>query len=313
MPGGLTFFAPAVASLDAANPEHRVALGYALTFQSFHLSRNEEAKECARRSLELLLLSGDRQGIMLAKFSLGQYLWIQGDLSQARMLLNESLALSREHPEPLYTGVILNLLALIEREFGTFPQVKGFFEEAIAEVESLNDLEYLAMLKHEYGVYLSRHGFAEEGERFVQEGLKRIRKGNAPLLESIILANLAFVTYMLGKYDEAEALALEARTLAEKLHMKYMVAFALTRLARVALARGNYLKAQHHLQESLRATWETRHLVFLLETLVLLSELAIAQGDAIVAAGLLHQPLGFEQPFAQAQRGYGFVEHAPLL
>ena len=32
-------------------------------------------------------------------------------------------------------------------------------------------------------------------------------------------------------------------------------------------------------------------------------------GDAVIAAGLLHQPLGFEQPFAKAQGRGRFVQH----
>ena len=32
-------------------------------------------------------------------------------------------------------------------------------------------------------------------------------------------------------------------------------------------------------------------------------------GDAVIAAGLFHQPLGIEQPFAKAQRGGRFVQH----
>ena len=295
IPEGVTFFAQAAAGLDATNPAHHAALGYALALQGFHLlllGRDDESYACARRALELLQPLGDTQGIMRAQFILGLQLWMSGEASRARALLEESHILSREHPESLHTGIILYFRAIFEWEFRTLPQVRQFFEAAIAEVEALNDPNILAMLKNEYGLYLAWHDFLDEGERLVREGLKPLRETNAPGLEAGILANLALVVYKLGKYDEAEALARDALASAERLYGKQGAVLALIRLSRIALARENYPVAQHYLKEALQTGWALQNLMHGLEILFRLSELDVKQGNAVEAAerlGLVQQ------------------------
>lgn len=303
---GEQFYARLVAALDASNPRRQIPLGYVLIMQSQSLevlSRLEEARACAERALELLLPTGDTQGIMRAQFSLGLSLWGLGELAQARGLLRQGLVLSREHPEYHFTGYFLYILVLIEREFATFEQVKQFFEEAIAEVKRLGLLNTLAMLEHDCGAYLFQHGFVEEGARRAWEGFELLREVYDPRLECYALLNVAVIEFKLGDYDKAEALALEALDVAETLSMKDRKALAFTCLARVALARGQHLKAQQHLKEGLQAGRPLKQTV-VLHALIFSAELAMAQSKAIEAAVRLG--------VVQRQSGY-LKEHAVEL
>jgi predicted ATPase/DNA-binding SARP family transcriptional activator len=296
---GERFFAQTAAALDASNPRHQLVLGYALLMrggQLMGLTRIEEAAACVRRGLDLLWPFDDAKGKVVGLYTLGVASWILGDFQQARALLEEGLVLSRAHPEFNFTGYLLFYRASVEREFGTFPQVRQFFHEALAEVEPLGDLAALAMLKHEYGVYLSQYGCAEEGEGYVREGLELIRKVHEPAFESNILVNLALVCCRLGRFDEAESLALEVQGKATKFSMRDMLAKALERLGRVALARGLHSDAQRHLKESLRVAWVWTHQFSVLDALIRLAELFIMRGDVIRASewlGLVRHQRGY--------------------
>ena len=296
---GERFFAQTTAALDASNPKHQLVLGYALLLrggQLMGLTRTEEAAACVQRGLELIRPFGDAKGAVFGLYTLGVALWILGDFKQARALLEEGLLLSRAHPEFNFTGYLLFYRASVEREFGTFPQVRQHFHEALTEVEQLGDLAALAMLKHEYGVYLSQYGCIQEGERYVRAGLELIRKVHDPAFEANILVNLALVCCRLGRYDEAEALALEVQRKATNFSMRDMLAKAWERLGRVALARGLYPEAQRYLKESLQVAWVWSHHFSVLDALIRLSELYVVKGDAVRATqwlGLVRQQRGY--------------------
>jgi tetratricopeptide (TPR) repeat protein len=93
--------------------------------------------------------------------------------------------------------------------------------------------------------------------------------------------------FKLGDFDRAETLLHEALAIANKWKLRWLQAYVLSNLAKVATAKGDYAGAERHLARSLRIGLDIKHSFSLAAALVSLAELRIAQGEPLEAAGWL--------------------------
>jgi DNA-binding SARP family transcriptional activator len=272
----IAMFRQAVASLDESNSEHHAALGYALTQQCSHeYFLDHDPKEIAQRGLALLEPLKEYPGMVIGYATLGSFALECGSHTEAKEIFIEALKLARIHARPIDIGYILNGLALIEMELGSFPEVCAIMALTLKELRELDDRGILGFGLRNFGSYLIDNDRLDEGEKLLLESLEVIRETAIVPLNP--LTGLAILAYKRGDFERAETLAQEAYKIALKIDRDGFKAELLTVLGRVKLAQGHLDEAQQLLVKSLQVAWSTKLPPEIAHTLLCLVELSLAK------------------------------------
>ncbi len=99
---------------------------------AFVQSDYERAVALSERSLALYRQLGDRRGIALSLYPLGNVAWSRGNMTLARELKEEALALHKELGDRGYIALSLFSLGLLESSIGAYEKARSLFEESLA-------------------------------------------------------------------------------------------------------------------------------------------------------------------------------------
>ncbi len=173
IPEGEALFAQAVAALQDESFNHRAALGYVLVQQAAFWSSTQRrgTRRVLERGLALLRPLEEASGVMRGLALLGWAAYFSGNVEEAAALFREGRALAQQH-DPRAVGEFSTGLVMAEQA-GSFEQAKRAFEETLAELQHLGDLEHTVFLKQQFGVYLALNAHAEEGEKLLLETLQK--------------------------------------------------------------------------------------------------------------------------------------------
>ncbi|HEY6103466.1 MAG TPA: tetratricopeptide repeat protein [bacterium] len=170
-----------------------------------------EAEEAYRSVIELYREIDDGMGLARTTTWLGRAILQTGRLAEAIPILEEGLALSREH------------------------------HERISEASALMGLAIAAHLQ----------GRGDESETLHKEVLKLLRGSGSRLDEAATRRHLAMVLLRHGKPDEAEEQVRKAQTLRREHGLKPESAQLLRTLAEITLAKGELLAAADYAERAL--------------------------------------------------------------
>ncbi|MGH8285001.1 MAG: protein kinase domain-containing protein [Steroidobacteraceae bacterium] len=131
----------------------------------------DNAAVYARQAIELYRKTDNREGLMLAGQTTGLLGLARGDWRSAEKALLEVLRLSREFKDPLAEAVALGYLGRVAQFQGRFGAAHGFYRDALAVLEPLED----AHARAEFTLYQAALSFDigmdEEGAR----GLEKVK------------------------------------------------------------------------------------------------------------------------------------------
>jgi DNA replication protein DnaC len=277
---GADLFRRAVAVLDENNPDHHVALGYAIIYQLRYeggLPGSSDPTEKIRRGLTLLEPHKEYPGILMAHDALGSFAVEQGDFAKSKENNSIALELARKYGNHLELGWCLSHLMHIERNMGSFSEVSALMRDTLIELRELGNLYALGWGLTYFGSYLVYNDKLAEGEELLRESLTMLRTVDSEATGPY--TDLARLAYKRGDFDEVERYIREAYDEAVKYYYEFMKATALAIWGRVKLAQGHVQEAERLMLESLRLGHSENMPVALSHTLLVLAELSVVKGN----------------------------------
>jgi predicted ATPase/DNA-binding CsgD family transcriptional regulator len=244
--------------------------------------------------------------------------FVQGDLDQAKLLGEESLALFREIKDISILMQCLNLLADVATQRGNFPAARSLLEEAVALPRELSDKQYLVnspfysaeVLFREYaqarallaevfflqGEYARARASSEEHlERQREQGNKRDVANDL-----LFLAEILFVSQ--GDAATLRSLLEEGFALAGEVGDKATIALSYWLSGLVALSQGDALTAHALAEASLMLCREIGDRHGMIHSLSLLAQVTATQGDSVAARAF------YEESLAKVKEG-DYMDH----
>ncbi len=239
--------------------------------QALAISREIENPFCETRSLN----------------GLGHIKLQRGDFEAASLCYEQALAIRRElsnHDDMAHSFVFL---ANVKGAQGDWEAARFLYEQALAirreigspmgETSSLRDLAHLACTQNNWGAAVLLH----EQARAIHH---RLGDQNRELYDLLCLGTLAG---LLRDWEKARLLLKEALTVSRETGSVEMEALCLNRLAEAARSQGALTEARALLVQSLTLHGKFNKSKITINTLVERAALALAEGDAPVAARLL--------------------------
>lgn len=307
---GVRLFAQAAAVVESAKPTHPAALRAILIAQAeqmLHLAIDlERCIQLLEQALNLFGPADASPAKLKALNLLGMAIWLQGDHHQAKVLLEQGLAVARQQGALAVIGDLLIRSALVEREISDPPRVMAFYHNTLRELRALGDPVNLAHQLLIYGEYLINQGQIQQGQHSLRESLALAQASGGTDFHPFILLHLGVAAYKLGEYAQAEHYWQEIVTSSRAEERVHPQALAQLFLGRVKLAQNALEAAERHLQLGLKLGWMNKLTLVLTLGLVCLAELYDRRQEPWRAVYLLtialHHPATEERDKQAAHR-----------
>ncbi|HEX6293475.1 MAG TPA: tetratricopeptide repeat protein [Herpetosiphonaceae bacterium] len=236
----------------------------------------------------------------------GRLAWAQNDWRQATLLLEASLAISRELGDTAASACTLNYLGQVAEAQGAYDRAATLFDESLALFQELGDhegsataLTSRAQIAQAQGDYLYALALLERSLALFQE--LGDRRGCA-----VAMTVQGQVRHAQAAYTHAVELFEAGLTLFQSLGYRHGMAWALTNLGQAVLAQGAYDRAATLFDESLALFQELGDRRGYAWALTNQGQAARAQGDERRAVTLLERSLALFQELND-RRGYAWA------
>jgi tetratricopeptide (TPR) repeat protein len=198
----------------------------------------EPAASASRKLGELGELGADSAFFRASvPFTRGYLRMLEGDLSGARGLINESRALYGDLGMEVYRWAVLQEIGMVEMRAGNYAEAITQLERASAALEQLGEHGYRSTCTALLAKALYLDGQADAAEPMAREALRQSAEIDA--LNFVIAQGvLALLAADAGRLDEAEELARAAVADSGRAEMPMLTAAALETLGHVLLERG---------------------------------------------------------------------------
>ena len=161
--------------------------------------------------------------------------WMQGEYGEARVLLEESLAIRREIGDRLGIAHSLSNLGLVANEEGDYGGARVLYEESLAIRREIGDRLGIAHSLSNLGLVAKDLGDYESARALYEESLAIDRELGDKQGIAIALVNLGLLLGVYGDYPTAYASLRECLTLCRELSEKRITAYAVEGCAGLAL------------------------------------------------------------------------------
>jgi non-specific serine/threonine protein kinase len=217
----------------------------------------------------------------------GVLAYYQNDFTQADILLEESLALSRAlPPDRRLIAYVLLSLGYLRHSRGDDEQATTFYEECLPLLRELGDKYVLTLALSAWGLALLSLGEYKRARTLCEESLALARELGTPDRIAASLTDLALAVLEQGNDEQARALCEESLAIRQQLGHKGGYAHTLSILGRVALQQGDVERATRFYKESLVLRQETGEKEGIAALLEGLARVAAIRGQTRSAAHL---------------------------
>ncbi len=186
-----------------------------------------QAKTLLEESLTLRRELRDKAGIAWAVGELGALAQRKGDYGQARALLEESLTLSREQEDKGNIAWALSELGLLARVQGDYGQARELLEEALTLFRELGYKANIASILGEFGTQARLQGDYGQARDLLEESLTLFRELGDKDSSASILGELGTLARFQGDFSQARDLLEESLSLRRELGDKAGIASCL--------------------------------------------------------------------------------------
>ena len=251
-----------------------------------------------------------------AIYGAGVLAFDQGDYARAEALLEQSLALSREHGDMVSTARTLNHLALVHRDRGDYARAITLLEESQALCRATGQKWVLAQALHSLALAVRRLEDYDRATALLEESLPLWRETGDKSGLARSFASLGVLARYRGDFARARALLEESLALSREWGHKSAVADVLLNLGSVAKNEGDYARATALYQECLILSREIGHRLHIGVALENLAIVTHYQGDDERASELAEEAktlllaLGAKQQIAVCLWALGNVAFA---
>jgi predicted ATPase len=175
----------------------------------------------------------------------------QGDYTDARILIEESLGIFRDLQDPRGIGWALVDLGFITRYEGDYDAANSLLEESVLLLRQADDMEGLAAALGNIGLIARDRGDADTAETHLTESIALWRKLGDRVGYGWALTALGMVARARGQREVARERFQESLAVWRELNDRQNTANLLSSLARLACDEGEHVVARAHLSESL--------------------------------------------------------------
>jgi predicted ATPase/class 3 adenylate cyclase len=198
---------------------------------------------------------GDRAGEAECCWKLGNVAMMGGRTAEARMVLAEGEAISRDLPDHDYLAQLLNAQGCVAFDEGDFAAARRLWEETLATDPAGSD-DFVggpsSLARYNLAMVLCFEGSYGPARKLAEETLATSQAGGDAGLAASSLGLLGDLAMFEGDFAAARSRLEKSLDDHRRLGEATMVASARQRLGRLALARGNLAEARTHFDEALR-------------------------------------------------------------
>jgi non-specific serine/threonine protein kinase len=227
---------------------------------------------------------------------------LQGDLGQARALLEESLAIRRSLDEPAGIASSLNNLGNVLKDQGDLDGALALYKESLALQRSIENRPGIAVALSSLGLLSHMSGQLEAARSYHDESLRLRRELGDRSNVAASLNNLGLIAEALGDPEAAIAHLEECTSILRELGDRWGDAAASSNLGRLAEAKGDHVRARDYLERALvvfRELGDRRGSASTLNSLGLVLE---AEGDREGARQSLRESLTIFHQLGELRR-----------
>jgi transposase/tetratricopeptide (TPR) repeat protein len=262
-----------------------------------------EARRLLEESLALRRAEGDPTGVADSLHHLGVVALCEGQYATARSFLEESLALWRLQGDAAGIGGALEHLGRVAYVEGDLRSARASFAESLAIRRAMGDRRGIAKALAHMGHVALRQGDRESAFQFYEQRMAIVRELGDRPGIATALDTLGAVALHRGDLDAARALYAEACELHRSLESHSEIAGSLCMLGRIALGQGNLESAQAELEEALGLWRGMGDPRGIAWALRLLGQLALRRDAWREARRLLEESLALCQALRNAEGG----------
>ena len=264
-----------------AHGERDIALRLGSALWRFWAARGHQ-REGRERLEQLLAMSGERSTLLRARVLNGAATLINEtfDYSRARPLIEESLAIAREHGDRPLTALVLNNLAWSLVLMGERTSAEMFCAEALKLNRELANPRGIAVALHNLAWLVTwSRGDYDRARTLHEESLEWRRAHGDWRGIAFAMTNLARADIKCGAIDRASRLLEEARTTLEGLQDRQLLAWTLTTHGLLERASGRPAAAFDRFEAGIELWRAVGNVFGLAYALVNDADLALDQGD----------------------------------
>ena len=207
-----------------------------------------EARELLEEGLAISREIDDPQGIAESTWHLGVVVWREDDTTGAGALYEESLAIARDLQDKRLVSRCLNSMATLEEDRETR---RALYLESLKLSRQLQDRNGEAVVLCNLGSMIANIGKYEEGLSLLEEGLAIYRELDLPRGVALTLLFWADIAVDLGELTRAREFCEEGLQLTRRLGARHWESYALSILGRAARLEGDLDRARRLYEEDM--------------------------------------------------------------
>ncbi|MCU0491556.1 MAG: AAA family ATPase [Chloroflexaceae bacterium] len=215
--------------------------------------------QLGNQSLAMLETTGTAADMALACASYGKAASWAGDYEAGAALLARAVACAEEANDPQQAANAWSLLGLIHEEQAQAHQAESCFMRALHCLQTAMDARLFAVVLNYLGLLKQRslHDSGAAARHFAESRAVLTALGDQGAL-AFVLANQGMLALELGELEAAEADLRRSLAMHTARDNRTGLALALSGLARVALARGDYAEAERQSCAGLRLAYQNQ-------------------------------------------------------
>jgi predicted ATPase/DNA-binding CsgD family transcriptional regulator len=212
----------------------------ALFWVTFEQWDNDRAEAVAQEAMELSAeVEIDSSLAASLRIMLAAPAWVEGDYERGKVLLEESLAISREADDKVMIAEALMQLGGTTHSLGDIARAKEIYEEGIAVCREVGYTYRLPSFLHSSGYMLMLEGDYERGAALNEEAAALCLEHGYKAGSQYALDNLGWAALLQRDHERARAFYKESLLVCRELGDRMIASVSLEGLACVAGANGN--------------------------------------------------------------------------
>jgi predicted ATPase/DNA-binding CsgD family transcriptional regulator len=218
-----------------------IAAGLRLTGSLYYFWAVQNRREGYERLMDILSLPEANVRTTIRAKALngaGRYQWVQGNYHEARLLLEEALAIAREVGDGSEVAVALRNLGPVLYSLGEYEAAGRSLEESLPFARQLQDQFGIAWSLMFLGDVALKQRSAEQAQRLYEESIDLLRQLGDKTMLTYAVRRLGVVMIGNEDYERSKALCQEGLKLNIMIGDRRGVAACLVGLAGLAIAQG---------------------------------------------------------------------------
>ncbi len=258
-----------------------------------HQGEYEAAQTLLERALGLAQTAHLRKVEAESLRSLGVVCWYLGDYAGTKHNFEQSLLIYRELGDRRGESVMLNNLGVASGDRGDYAEASAYFEQALLICREIGDRQGEGRALNNLGDIFQRHGDYAKARAYFEQPLLICREIGDRRGEGLALGNLGLLSHHLGDDEAAREYCQQALLILQEIGNQPNQGYVLTYLSHALAGLGLVAEAADAYRQALTLRRELGELYLTMEPLAGLARVALAQGDLIQAQAHVDEILGY--------------------